>query len=157
MEMSRLNVLLLILAIYVNTNLSVELKNEENKSLADILKLVNQHPGLEIRVEFDDDEVNPPKISQPESPAESETSTISLAKELNQTSTNILEKLNKTALKLDEVLKRLNKIEKLFQEKPKEVKEVKEPKTVRHLQFKVSNQTEDISREEDQIADLLLT
>jgi hypothetical protein len=69
-------------------------------------------------------------------------------KQLNQTSTNILEKLNKTAFKLETILKRLANFEKLFNEAPK-TKDQKHP-------VKVANQTDSIE-EHDNVTDLLLS
>jgi hypothetical protein len=169
---------LLFLIVYINFGCSVDLKKkteEEKKSLADILKLVNQNPGLEIRVEFvslfpnfnvlkellvkEDENNNDEKSStsagkKPVSKAHAEsTDALLLAKELNETSTNILEKLNKTATKLDDILKRLNKIEKLFQEAPAKTKEQKH---VLQEGINALNQTDDLIGERDSVAKLLL-
>ncbi|KAI6186363.1 hypothetical protein M3Y98_00124800 [Aphelenchoides besseyi] len=104
-----------LISIVRTTQLATE--DAKIRSLADILQLLmDRHPGLEIKVEFEDDvRQQTTTFSSTAKPTPSVASQPTLSfDEINRANENIVSKLIQNTNKLEDVLKWLNKLDSLI-------------------------------------------
>ncbi|KAI6237278.1 hypothetical protein M3Y95_00248300 [Aphelenchoides besseyi] len=150
--LTHLFTLFALISIVRTTQLATE--DAKIRSLADILQiLMDRHPGLEIKVEFEDDvRQQTTTFSSTAKPTTSVTSqpTLSLD-EINRANENIVSKLIKNTNKLEDVLKRLNKLDSLIE------KQLHQREFSTTTQLPSTNQTEFSSGEEEENVSRILS